>query len=144
MKKFTKENGKEKVFVQIKDLRFLDMQDRTPDNIKKLISFEKINVNKQDEYFEFDDKEFIKYLKESYFILDYDKFNNMTYEQISEEFDKNEQNISKIINEKKKLRRKKMSSDGLDDALMLLVYYEQSIAGFINEKKIEDERKRKI
>ena len=54
MKKFQEENGKEIVFIQGKDLRFLDAQSRTPSSVKKLINFNSININKQEEYFEFD------------------------------------------------------------------------------------------
>lgn len=137
MKRFTIEDGKEKVFVQIKDLRFLDMQQRTPSSIKKFFKFDSTNINKMNEYFEFDDPDFIKYMHESYFIIDYDKFNNMSEKEISKEFDDNCNNIEKVQKEIKKLRKKHIDESGYNDALMLLVYYQDSIINFINEKRLQ-------
>ena len=36
MKRFTIENGKETVFLQVRDLRFLDSRSRTPKDIRKI------------------------------------------------------------------------------------------------------------
>ena len=135
MKRFVTENGKEKVFIQVKDLRFIDKQNRTPASVKKLLNMNNLNANKQEEYFEFSNPEFVKYLKEAFFILDYDKFNSMTDEAISKEFDQNLKNMDKIQREKRKIKRKSAVENGLNDALVALVYYQGGIADFVSEKR---------
>ena len=138
MKKFEIENGKEKVFVQVKDLRFLLRHPRTPDNVNSLIDISLINANKQEEFFEFDDKDFIKYMHDSYFILDYDRFNNMSKKEVAEEFENNQEKMDKVIKDIKKSKKNKTSIEGSKDALMGLMYYEQSIINFIEEKRINN------
>ena len=136
MKKFQEENGKEIVFIQGKDLRFLDAQSRTPSSVKKLINFNSININKQEEYFEFDDIELIKFLKaEAFYILDINDFDMKTDEDIRNEFDKITNNIEKIQKEKKKLKKKKISQKGFDEALYALLYYQNGIANYIDEQR---------
>lgn len=135
MKRFTKENGKEKVFIQVRDLRFIDAQSRTPSNVKKEIKLENLNVNKQDEYFEFTNKDFINFLKKADYILDFDEFNNMSYEDICKGFDQNRKNIESKIKEIKKDLKKKLDVTSKRHDLDLLNYYEQSILYFLSHKK---------
>ena len=78
MKRFVMQNEKEAVIVQGKDLRFLDSQARTPKSIKKLITFEHIDVNNQEKEFIFYEKEFVHYMKNADFILNKDDFHNVS------------------------------------------------------------------
>ena len=81
MKRFVEENGKKIVIVQGKDLSFLDSQSRTPKNIKKLISFEHINYNNREKEFKFSDKEFVDYISDSDFIINFDEFNKLSRDE---------------------------------------------------------------
>lgn len=137
MKRFITENGKEKVFVQVKDLRFIDSQSRTPNNVRKNIKLENLNINKPDEYFEFTNKEFIDYLKTASYIIDYDEFNNMSYEDICRGFDQNRKNIEIKIKEIKKDLKKKKDVTTKRHDLDMLNYYEQSVLYFLDHKKAE-------
>lgn len=130
-----------KIYVQSKDLRFLDAQPRTPEEVKKQIKFNSINVNKPDEYFEFTDPAFIKYLKQSYFIIDYDRFNKMSREEIANELSENAKNIEKLQKQINKINRKlinsklkKQEAKPLEEAGALLMYYQNSMIEFAEEK----------
>lgn len=141
MKRFVTENGKEKVFIQVKDLRFIDSQSRTPNDVKKNIKLENLNVNKLDEFFEFTNTDFIEYLKKADFIIDYDEFNNMSYEEICKGFYQNRKNIeSKIKEIKKDLKKKKDVTTKRHD-LDELNHYEQSVLYFLDHKKYGREMK---
>lgn len=136
MKRFQDENGKKIVFVQGKDLRFLDAQSRTPSSVKKMINFNSININKQEEYYEFTNEEFIDFLKnEAFYILDVDEFDKKTNEDISKEFDRITNNIEKIQKEKKKLKKQKIEQKGFDEALYALLHYQSGIVNYIEEKR---------
>lgn len=134
MKRFAVENGKESVFLQVKDLRFLDSQSRTPTEVKKNINFENINVNKQEEFFEFTDKAIIEYAKNSNFIINYDEFSNMTYEEICKGFELNRKNIENLIKDIKKDLKKKVDVTTKRHDLDELNYYEQSILYFLSHE----------
>ena len=109
MKKFNKENGKESVFIQVRDLRFLDSRSRTPKEIRNNIKLDNLNVNRMDEYFEFTNKDFVEYIKRNTdFIINYDEFTQMTYEDICRGFNQNHKNIETLIKEiNKDLKKKK-------------------------------------
>ena len=137
-----------KIYVQSKDLRFLDAQERTPDEVKKQINFNLINVNKPDEYFEFTDPAFIKYLKQSYFIIDYDRFDKMSYDEIAKKLNENTKNIEKLQKQIKKINRrlinpklKKQEAKPLEEAGALLMYYQESMIGFVEEKFVNSKKK---
>ena len=135
MKRFITENGKEKVFIQVSDLRFIDSQSRTPNNVKKNIKLDNLNVNKQDEYFEFTNKDFISYLKNADFIIDYDEFNNMSYEDICKGFEQNRKNIDRLYKEIKKDLKKKLDVTTKRHNLNELTHYEKSVLEFLDHKK---------
>ena len=136
MKIFYIENGKERVFVQLKDLIYLKRHKRTPEEVRKFISTCNLSQINVDEFYEFDNKDLIKYLKDSYFILDINKFNNFTTEEIKKEYFINEMNIKKVKTEKKKLPlNERKYSTGLDDALDDLEYYKKNIKAYLRQKE---------
>ena len=136
MKRFTIENGKETVFLQVRDLRFLDSRTRTPKDIRKNIKLDNLNVNKQEEFFEFKSKDFVEYLKkEADFILDYDEFSNMSYEDICKGFNQNHKNIENLIKEINKDLKKKKDVTTKRHTLDELNYYEQSVLYFLDHQK---------
>ena len=63
MKIFTNEDGKEKVYVQMKDLRFIGSNKFTPEDILKYVPIESYSISNQYEYICFEDEAMINYLK---------------------------------------------------------------------------------
>ena len=135
MKRFAEEKGKKVVYVQVKDLRFLDSQSRTPQNVKNLIKLEHLNVNRQEDYFRFDDEEFVKYLNNANFIIDYDEFSNLSDKYIREGFNINYQNIISLSDEIRADEKKKKDVKAKKENLNELKHYAQSIADFIDYER---------
>ena len=136
MKKFNKENGKESVFIQVRDLRFLDSRSRTPKEIRNNIKLDNLNVNRMDEYFEFTNKDFVEYIKRNTdFIINYDEFTQMTYEDICRGFNQNHKNIETLIKEINKDLKKKKDVTTKRHNLDELNYFEQSILYFLSHEK---------
>lgn len=136
MKVFIEEKGKETVFVQYKDLRFLCNSNQTPNEIKSLIPMCAFSLTNEEEYMEFEDENFIKYLKQVYFILDLNKFNEMSNEDIDKIYNDNVSNIIKIENKLKKLNKKeRMKEIGTYEALSTLNYYKKEIEEYLKLKK---------
>ena len=101
-----------------------------------------------DEYFEFTDPAFIKYLKQSYFIIDYDRFDKMSYDEIAKKLNENTKNIEKLQKQIKKINRrlinpklKKQEAKPLEEAGALLMYYQESMIGFVEEKFVNSKKK---
>lgn len=125
-----------KMYAQGFDLRFLDAHPIFPKNLKKLITFDEISLSREDEYFEISDPEFIKFLDQAYYIIDYDTYNSMTYEQISEVMNKNEKNIDDLKNKKLLAKKNKENVAPYDAAMRNLLHYKNSISRFMDEKNI--------
>lgn len=138
MKRIIEENGKEKVIVQGKDLRFLDSQARTPKDLKKFITFEHINVNNQEVEYTFDDENFVKYVDRAYFIIDHDEFENMSYDEACAKFELNRKKIEEKIKEIKLDLKKKEDVTKKRHDLDELSYYDQSILYGLSHEKYQN------
>lgn len=138
MKRFIEEDGKEKVILQGKDLRFLDSQARTPKDLKKFITFEHININNQEEEYIFDNENFVKYIDRAYFIIDRDEFDNMSYEEACAKFELNRKKIEEKAEEIKKDLKKKEDVTKKRHDLDELSYYDQSILYGISHEKYKN------
>lgn len=86
MKIFTKEDGKEVVYVQIKDLVFIANHFRTPNEIKNLIPMHVTSMTADpNEYFAFTNPKFVEFMKrEVPYVVDKDEYDNLTDKEINE------------------------------------------------------------
>lgn len=101
MKIFNKEEGKEKVYVQLGDIMELIQTNNTiPVSIvDKIFGKEKLIVadEKKDEFVEFNDTEEIEFFKSIEWILDYKKYKNLTQEELKFLFEENIEESNNII-----------------------------------------------
>lgn len=137
MKRFVMQNEKEAVIVQGKDLRFLDSQARTPKSIKKLITFEHIDVNNQEKEFIFYEKEFVHYMKNADFILNKDDFHNVSDEEAYAQIVGVEEEINKIKMQMENDLKNKIDVTKKRHDLAELYHKELSILYFLDHEKSE-------
>ena len=138
MKIFSSEKGKEVVYIQYKNLRNLSNSKITPEYIKKLIPIKIHEIEYNDEYMKFDDKEFIKWIKDAYFILDFDKFSKMTKNEIYNEYDETEYKIKRILlNLNNFSKEERKNQIGFYQAYNDLCNYKNEILYFLKSKKIK-------
>lgn len=138
MKIITKENDKDIVYIQYGDLRILSYNSITPENIKKLIPITVYSLTYSDEYMKFDNEEFIKWIKDLYFILDFNKFSNMSRNEIYQEYVVVESRIEIVLNDLKKIPKKKRKNQiGLYQAYEDLNYYKNQILKFIQSQELD-------
>lgn len=127
MKKFLNENGVNKVYVQVKDLKFI-LENRASsnvrDNIDSIILSENIQFYDENEYVLYDDIEIINYLKNIAFILDVDECSNLSIDEINNKINYLNNQIN-LLNEKESL---KMLYDRL-------IYSRDSMISLLNSKK---------
>lgn len=135
MKRFETIKGQEIVYIQGKDLRFLDSQSRTPQNIKKNIKFDHLDINNKEVEFIFSNKEFVEYVKKAKFILNFDDVERMSYEEACEKFERNRNKIESLYVEIKKDLKKKIDVTKKRHDLEELNYYDQSILYILDHKQ---------
>lgn len=137
MKVFSNENGKEVVFVQYCDLRILNFSSRTPKSIKKEIPMHVCSELESEEYFKYDNEEIVSWLKNIYYILDFDKFSKMSNDAIYKEYKENELRIDKILHDLKKMPKKeRIKQIGLYEAYNDLEHYSGQILKFLQFREI--------
>lgn len=137
MKIFSNENGRDVIYIQYSDLRLLNYSQRTPENIKKLIPIEACSSIYMDEYMKFDNKELIEWVRNTYFILDFDQFSKMSKNEIYIEYIMIESRIELILNDLKKIPKKQRKNQkGLYQAYEALVHYKNQILKFIQSKEL--------
>ena len=138
MKIFTNEDGKEKVYVQMKDLRFIGSNKFTPEDILKYVPIESYSISNQYEYICFEDEAIINYLKSLNYILDYNKFSNMTKEEIDFEYRENQKQMHLLESKIMKLPKKERTVQNPKYyALMNFQYYKESIEEFLNSNELK-------
>lgn len=125
-----------KLYVQGFDLRFLDAHTMFPKKLRKLITFDEISLNRENEYFEISDPEFIKYIEQSYFILDYDTFNNMTNEQLNKIVENNEKNINDLKKKQDIAMKHNENMKPYTAAMSNLIHYRENIEKLKYEKNL--------
>ena len=145
MKAIYKDDNFEKLYIQVKDIEYLKKHRRIPKDIKEILNQTDYSIFNDDEYATFFDKDIINCLRGAYYILDMQKFDNLTYEQIMMEYNKNELNIRRAKLEKKKIPlSKRRDTRGIDDAIKDLVYYRNGIKEYLKQKsKVYKYEKRK-
>lgn len=137
MKIFSNENGRDVIYIQYSDLRLLNYSQRTPENIKKLIPIEACSSIYMDEYMKFDNKELIEWVRDIYFILDFNKFSKMSKEELYTEYKESEIKLERILQELKKIPKKQRKNQkGLYQAYEALEHYKNQILKFIQSKEL--------
>lgn len=137
MKIFTKEDGKDVVYIQYGDLRILSYSERTPDNIKKLIPIGVYSLIYSEKYMKFDNEEFIEWVRNTYFILDFDQFSKMSKNEIYREYVMIESRIELILSDLKKFpKRERKNQIGMYQAYEALIHYKNQILKFLQSEKL--------
>ena len=131
MKLFHEENGREVVYVQMQDLAYLNEKDISiPASIyMKVFSNPITIINNQNrfDFVKFEEKEEVQFFKELEFIIDFDKYKNLTDEEIEAQGDKlatRALEIEEKWNEMTKKEQEK-NSDEYQDIKYILAYFSE-------------------
>lgn len=134
MKIFSKEGSKEVVYIQYKDLKLLSESAQIPKDIKNKFpqSIFVYIISNEDKYFKFDDPVIVEFMKKIYYIVDFNKFKNLSQQEIFLEYKETRDKIKKIENKLNHMSKKQRKNQkGLYDAYYILLYYEKEIINFL-------------
>lgn len=133
MKVFLNNDVKE-VLIQVCDLKFLVENVKMPQEIKKIIN---MDYRRSDDnyYVRFNDERLLNYLEKQFYILDLEKFNSLTEEEIKKEYLNNQLQIRMLLEKKKELSKKGSTDEKLDNTLNCLEYYKTSIKKYMKRQK---------
>lgn len=138
MKVFSTEDDKDIVFVQCKDLSYIDRHERTPKEVKDVIPIHALAYSNREEYERFDDPDFVYYMKHAAnYILNYDEFKKLSDDEINSVYKQTNEKIKNaynILDSEKKEERKK-ATNGINQAINDLEYYRDSIKDFVINKE---------
>ena len=114
MKIFHKEEGKEVVYVNLKDITYLydKIEIKMPNSIFRKVPPQVIVKKEKNQFLfvRFDKKEEVEFFKKYDFIVDYANYKNLTIEEIRKKREKTlelAENLKKIWNEMPRKKRKK-------------------------------------
>lgn len=101
MKLFHTENGKEVVYVQMQDIMYIsneiDMPIPASIFTKVFTGVVIVNDSNRFNFVRFDEEHEVKFFRDLDFIIDYDKYKDLTDEQLEEEGEKLENNANEIV-----------------------------------------------
>lgn len=101
MKLFHTENGKEAVYVQMQDIMYIsneiDMPIPASIFTKVFTGVVIVNDSNRFNFVRFDEEHEVKFFRDLDFIIDYDKYKDLTDEQLEEEGEKLENNANEIV-----------------------------------------------
>lgn len=102
MKIFHVKNGKETVHVQMQDIMYLvnETDISVPDVITQRIitDVNSADITRRLEFIKFEEDEVVEFFKKIEFIIDFNKYQKMNYEQIAGEIEQTEKKGNKILN----------------------------------------------
>ncbi len=110
MKLFHTKNGKQSVYVQLKDIKYLKDSDSIPDEISTVVlsvfnDFD-VDASTKFNFVRFDEEAVISFFKDLDFIIDYEHYRHFTEEQFNEEKNKLVEKANFFANARRNLSQK--------------------------------------
>ena len=133
MKLFHTENGKEVVYVQMQDIIYLNQRD-LPIPVSIYLKVFKgvtiVNDSNRFDFVRFDEENEVSFFRSLEFVIDYDKYKDLTDEQLEEECRKTAIKADKIAEKWNKMstKKRKQNTDLLEEHENL-----EYILNFLNE-----------
>ena len=114
MKYVKKENNKEILYIQNKDINFIINYSYMPKYIKDTIPLEALILSSMDEYRKYADQSIVKWFKDAFYILDSDEVNSMSISEINDKIISNTKKVNDLLEELAILHKKTSYKRELD------------------------------
>ena len=136
MKYVKKENNKEILYIQNKDINFIINYSYMPKYIKDTIPLEALILSSMDEYRKYADQSIVKWFKDSFYILDLDEVNSMSISEINDKIISNTKKVNDLLDRWKKIPRKKRKENNeLYNLSTLINYQTKSLKEELDKRK---------
>lgn len=136
MKYVKKENNKEILYIQNKDINFIINYSYMPKYIKDTIPLEALILSSMDEYRKYADQSIVKWFKNAFYILDLDEVNSMSISEINDKIISNTKKVNDLLDRWKKIPRKKRKENNeLYNLSTLINYQTKSLKEELDKRK---------
>lgn len=136
MKYVKKENNKEILYIQNKDINFIINYSYMPKYIKDTIPLEALILSSMDEYRKYADQSIVKWFKDAFYILDLDEVNSMSISEINDKIISNTKKVNDLLDRWKKIPRKKRKENNeLYNLSTLINYQTKSLKEELDKRK---------
>ena len=136
MKYVKKENNKEILYIQNKDINFIINYSYMPKYIKDTIPLEALILSSMDEYRKYADQSIVKWFKDAFYILDLDEVNSMSISEINDKIISNTKKVNDLLDRWKKIPRKQRKENNeLYNLSTLINYQTKSLKEELDKRK---------
>ena len=136
MKYFRKENNKDTLYIQNKDIKFIINYSYMPKYIKDIIPLDAFTLSSMDEYRKFTEPSILKWFKDAFYILNSDEVNSMSISEINDKIISNTKKVNDLLDRWKKIPKKKRKENNeLYNLSTLINYQTKSLKEELDKRK---------